>query len=187
MAIMSPTADGSASPPVVVPLASARTQRHRELAELFRREHRSLVRLAALLVDDVGAAEEIVQDAFVALDRSWGEVRERGRVDAYMRSIVLNGARARMRRRVVERKHQPAPARSAPGADEAVLRSAEAAEVLAAVRTLPHRQREVIVLRYWSDLPLTGIADELDISVGSVKTHLHRATAAVAARLEGTR
>lgn len=170
------------------PAATIDERRHR-LAELHRGEYRSLVRLAALLVDERGAAEEIVQEAFVRLDRSWDRVTDPDRLDAYLRSIVLNLARSGMRRRRVALRHaeRGSPTPAAAAADERAVLREDQAEVLAALRTLPTRQREVLVLRFWQDATETEIADALGISVGSVKTHLHRALGAMTTKLEATR
>ncbi len=154
------------------------------LVALYRAHHADLVRLATLLVDDQGSAEEVVQDAFVALARRGPH----GLDDpaAYLRTSVLNGARSALRRRRVRRRHLrsvDAPA-SSPGADQHLLRDEDARLVLAALHRLSGRQREVLVLRYWADLSEVEIAAALGISTGSVKTHAHRGTAALARILE---
>lgn len=154
------------------------------LVALYRAHHRDLVRLATLLVDDQGSAEEAVQDAYVALAR-----RGAAGVDdpgAYLRTAVLNNARSALRKRRVRRRHLRSVERdrSAPGADQAVLLDDDARRVLAALDQLSERQREVLVLRYWADLSEAEIAASLGISAGSVKTHAHRGTAALAQILE---
>lgn len=155
------------------------------LVELYRAHHRDLVRLATLLVDDQGSAEEAVQDAFVSVARRG----PRGLADpgAYLRTAVLNNARSMLRKRRVRRRHLRSvePPASAPGADHAVLLDEDARLVLAALDRLSQRQREVLVLRYWSDLSEVEIASTLGISTGAVKTHAHRGTAALARILEG--
>ena len=154
------------------------------LVALYRAHHRDLVRLATLLVDDQGSAEEAVQDAFVSVAR-----RGPAGIDdpaAYLRTAVLNNARSALRRRRVRRRHLRSvegPATS-PGADHAVLVDEDARLVLAALRRLSERQREVLVLRYWADLSEAEIAASLGISAGSVKTHAHRGTTALARILE---
>ena len=154
------------------------------LVALYRAHHRDLVRLATMLVDDQGTAEEAVQDAYVALAR-----RGPGGLDdpqAYLRTAVLNNARSTLRKRRVRRRHLRSVERdrSAPGADQAVLLDEDARAVLAALDQLSERQREVLVLRYWSELSEAEIAATLGISAGSVKTHAHRGTAALARILE---
>jgi RNA polymerase sigma-70 factor (sigma-E family) len=149
-----------------------------ELAALYREQARSLVRLAALLVDDVGTAEEIVQDAFVLVHRRWEHVAKPAQ---YLRKSVVNLARSRLRRRLVARRHLPLHEPAVPAADEL---AADQHEVIDALRALPRRQREVLVLRYWSELTEAEIAATLGISTGSVKTHAHRGIAALQQRLE---
>ena len=80
-----------------------------DLADLHREHYRSLVRLASILVDDVGTCEEIVQEAFVNVLRRRATV-EPDRFPAYLRSAVLNGARSSLRRRVVRQRHLQAVA-----------------------------------------------------------------------------
>jgi RNA polymerase sigma-70 factor (sigma-E family) len=152
------------------------------LGELHREHYRSLVRLAALLLGDIGRSEEIVQDAFVKLQLRWGGLRRLDRAPAYLRSAVLNGARSALRHQRVVDRHD-AQRRVAPGAD-ATLALAEHDRVVAALRELPPRQREALVLRYYLDLPEAEIADAMGVSAGSVKTHLHRGLAALESRLE---
>jgi RNA polymerase sigma-70 factor (sigma-E family) len=154
------------------------------LEVLYRQEYRSLVRLAALLVDDRGAAEEIVQDAFVAVHLRFRQVPSSSALP-YLRSAVLNGARSALRRRAVRRRpFRVVGEQAAPSAEAGALASVADRDLLAAVRSLPDRQRECLVLRYWLDLPEAAVAETLGISVGSVKTHVHRGTAALARSVE---
>jgi RNA polymerase sigma-70 factor (sigma-E family) len=154
------------------------------LARLFRDHYTGLVRLACVLVDDRESGEEIVQDAFVRLHINLDRVRDVDAVPAYLRSIVLNLARSRLRRRRVGRRHQMA--RGNPGTsleDLAALRE-DQREVISALRTLPPRQQQCLVLRYYAELTEGEIATALGISTGSVKTHTSRGRAALAERLE---
>ena len=158
------------------------------MVDLYRSDYRHLVRLAAMLVDDVGTAEELVQDAFVAVARRHGRsgMLDPSAASAYLRSAVLNRARSRLRKREVRRRHlrsvQEAP--SAPAADHDVLVSEEHRRILGALDRLPDRQRAVLVLRYYGELSVAETADALGISAGSVKTHAHRGLAALEALLE---
>lgn len=150
-----------------------------EVEAMYRAQRNDLVRLAGLLLDEPGACEEVVQDAFVALHLHRGSV-DPDRAPAYLRSAVLNAARSRLRRRrVADRLGRILPGPSPTPEDEAILGDRRAT-VLAAVRRLPRRQQEVVVLRYWMDLSEAEIAATLHISAGSVKTHASRALAAVA-------
>lgn len=158
-----------------------------DLATTYQEHYRSLVRLAALLLDDVGTCEEVVQDAFVRVWQRGPALREPDRLPSYLRSAVLNGARSQLRRRLVRRRHlSPVPA-SAPAAEAAALEATPDRAVLDALRSLPDRQREVLVLRYYLDLSEAEIATTLGISAGSVKTHAHRGLASLAGLLEDLR
>ncbi len=156
-----------------------------DLAAAYQEHYRSLVKLASLLVDDVGRCEEIVQDAFVKVWRRPPSLSGDDRLPAYLRSAVLNGARSHLRHRRVERRHLRAVA-SPSAAPEAPQRGDDD-RVLAALRSLPDRQREVLALRYYLDLSEAEIAATLGISPGSVKTHAHRGLATLAERLEDLR
>jgi RNA polymerase sigma-70 factor (sigma-E family) len=147
---------------------------------LFRTEQRNLLRLATLLLDDRSAAEEVVQDAFVKLQLGWRRLRDPDHAAAWLRSAVLNGARSQLRRRSVRRRRDEVDVRTAASAETAALHGDEQARMLAALRQLPTRQREALVLRYYADLSETEIATAMGVSSGSVKTHAHRGLAALA-------
>jgi RNA polymerase sigma factor (sigma-70 family) len=157
-----------------------------QLRTLYDQHYRSLVKLASFYLDDVWSCEEAVQDAFVALLAGRREV-QRGREGAYLRSAVLNNARSALRKRQVrERKAPLVDVAPTPVDAEAVGRVATA-EVLAAIRTLPHQQADVLVLRYFGDLSEAEIADTLGIARGTVKSHAHRGLARLAELLEAHR
>jgi RNA polymerase sigma-70 factor (sigma-E family) len=155
------------------------------LALLHRDHYTSLVRLATLVVGDVGLAEQVTQDAFVKLQLRWGGLRRLDRAPAYLRSAVLNAARSHLRHRKVSDRYDArrtvAPAIATPEA--AALGRAEHERVVAALRRLPERQREAVALRFYLDLPEVEIAAAMGVSAGSVKTHLHRALATLALHL----
>jgi RNA polymerase sigma factor (sigma-70 family) len=136
---------------------------------LFRLHYRRLLGLAGLLVDDRGTAEEVVQDAFERLYRSWGSLRSPEAAVAYLDRCVVNGARSRLRRRFTERSFQPPEAGAAPSAESVGVGHRQRDDLVAAVRQLPQRQREVIVLRFFLDLSEVQIAGWLGVSPGSVK------------------
>lgn len=160
--------------------AVAVTHDDHPLRALYEREYRSLVRLASLLLDDPGTCEEVVQDAFVRALVRWRTIGTPDNAAAYLRSAVLNGARSKLRRRVVARRHpDPVPGTSTGSDGPAVAHAA----VVAELRRLPRRQRECVVLRLYLDLPETEVAAALGISTGSVKTHLHRGLATLTERL----
>lgn len=146
---------------------------------LYRSHRLALLRLAVLLTDDPSLGEDLVQDAFVALQRRWASV-DRAAAAGYLRTTVLNSARSFHRHRLVAWRHlRVAEPEGTPSADVAVLLSEEHQRVVAAVRRLPRRQREVLVLRYWSGLSEAEIAAALGVSRGTVKTSASRALASV--------
>ena len=152
------------------------------LSALHREHYRSLVRLACVLLDELGSGEEVVQEAFVRVHRSWAQVDQ---PLTYLRATVLNLSRSRMRRRLVARRRVEPVVRPAMSAEEHVVLLSDQQEVLDAVRALPRRQRECLVLRYYLELSEAEIAATLGISNGSVKSHSHRGLKALATRLEG--
>jgi RNA polymerase sigma-70 factor (sigma-E family) len=155
------------------------------LVDLYRSHRLPLLRLAVLLVDDRTVAEDVVQDAFLGLQRRWHAV-DPAAAAGYLRTSVVNGARSQLRRRVVARRHlRVAEPDDAPPADLAVLLTEEHREVVEAMRTLPRRQREVLVLRYWSGLSEAEIAEALGVARGTVKSSAARALAALETRLGG--
>ena len=157
-----------------------------EALELLYAAHwRQLVRLAVLLVRDVGAAEEIVQDCFVAVHAKWNRLHDPDKALAYLRQSVVNRSRSHLRHLSVVRRHadrQP-PLEPAAAADHTAYDLARRATVLDALRRLPRRQREVLALRYYLDLSEAEIADLLGISRGAVKSHASRGAAALRADL----
>ena len=156
------------------------------LSVLFSRHYLPLVRLAACLTGERDSAEDVVQDAFVALQRHRSALRDPSAAEAYLRSAVVNGSRSQVRRLVRERvRRRPAAVPYASSEDRAVDND-EQARVFAAVQQLPARQREVVVCRYYLELSEAETARLLDISPGSVKKHAHRAVKAVQQRVEVT-
>jgi RNA polymerase sigma-70 factor (sigma-E family) len=149
-----------------------------DLHALYTAHWRYLVRLAVLLVDDVSSAEDVVQDAFVALHKRSGSLRDPDAALAYLRASVVNLSRSVLRRRQVVRKHlRVAEPEATAGADTDVLLRDEHRAALAAVKNLPRHQREVLILRYWSGLSEREIAAALGISAGSVKSAASRGLA----------
>ena len=164
------------------------------LTDLYAAHWASLVRLAWLLVHDQQVAEEAVQDAFVAMHARWPQLRDEGAALAYLRRSVVNASRSVLRHRVVADRHLAHEA-AAPtsawratdvSAEERAVARAEGDQLIAVLRELPRRQREVLVLRYYLDLSEAQIADALGVSPGSVKAHAHRGLAALRARMEAT-
>jgi RNA polymerase sigma-70 factor (sigma-E family) len=149
------------------------------VGELYALHYQALVRLAALLVRDVGTAEEIVQDSFVAVHASWLRLRDTDKASRYLRQCVVNKSRSVLRHRMVAERHMLRPPPEIPSAEEGAMALLERSAVVAALHGLPARQREALVLRYYADLPEAEIASVMGISQGAVKSHVFRAMAAL--------
>jgi RNA polymerase sigma-70 factor (sigma-E family) len=157
----------------------------RAVTELYHLHYRSLVRLAVLLVRDVATAEEVVQDSFVAMHGGWRRLRDSDKALSYLRQSVVNRARSVLRHRVVVDKNAPKPGPDMPSAEHGAIAELERSAVISALRTLPPRQREALVLRYYGDLSEAQIASAMGISRGAVKSHTARAMSALRGVLEG--
>ena len=177
------TLAASALLPDVRPAASS-WDADRVVTEIYHGEYKSLVRLAVLLVHDVPTAEEVVQDAFEAMHTAWRRLREKEKALSYLRQAVVNRSRSVLRHRTVVDRNAPKPAPDEPSAEHGALALIERSAVIAALRTLPDRQREAVVLRYYADLSEADIAATMGISRGAVKSHTARAMAALKSILE---
>ncbi len=156
----------------------------RVVTEIYHGEYKSLVRLAVLLVHDAPTAEEVVQDAFEAMHHAWRRLRDSDKALSYLRQAVVNRSRSVLRHRTVIDRNAPKPAPDEPSAEQGALALIERSAVVAALRTLPDRQREAIVLRYYADLSEADIAATMGISEGAVRSHTARAMATLTALLE---
>ena len=155
----------------------------RAVTELYSLHYRALVRLAALLVRDTPTAEEVVQDSFVAMHGGWQRLRDAEKALAYLRQAVVNRSRSVLRHRtVVDKNLQKAPP-DMPSAEHGALVLLERSAVVAALRDLPDRQREALVLRYYADLSEAEIATAMGISRGAVKSHTARGMTALRSTL----
>jgi RNA polymerase sigma-70 factor (sigma-E family) len=151
---------------------------------IYSEHYRSLVRLAAFLVRDVGTAEEVVQDSFVAMHGGWRRLRDSEKALSYLRQSVVNRSRSVLRHRMVVDRNAPKPAPDMPSAEHGAIALLERSAVVSALRSLPARQREALVLRYYGDLSEAQIASAMGISRGAVKSHTARAMAALRVVLE---
>jgi RNA polymerase sigma-70 factor (sigma-E family) len=166
------------------PEARAGQDADRALTALYSMHYRSLVRLAAVLVGDVAIAEEIVQDSFVALHAAaWRRLANGDRALSYLRQSVVNRCRAVLGRHLVVDKLAQKIASDLPEAAREHLTLPERSALVLALRTLPSRQREVLVLRYYADLSEAQIASTMGISKSAVKTHIARAISSLQAEL----
>jgi RNA polymerase sigma-70 factor (sigma-E family) len=154
---------------------------------LMYQEHgQGLVRMVRLFVDDRNAAEDLVQEAFIRLARSAHRIEDSQKAAAYLRSIVMNLARDHNRRGFVSLRHRlPLDDRVA-STEDIVIMSDEHQQVVDALRSLPGRQRDCLILRYYDELGVDEIAEALGISRNSVKTHLTRGMRALGMELHET-
>ena len=175
--------DAAAAAPRVAASAEGAIDVDALVVNLFRQEASSLVRLARLFVDDRNAAEDLVQEAFIRLARSAHRLRDPEKAPAYLRSIVLNLARDDNRRGLVSLRHH-LPSDDQASVDDQITLREDQQRVIDALRELPHRQRDCIVLRYYDELGIDDIATTLGISRNSVKTHLSRGLDSLERKLE---
>jgi RNA polymerase sigma-70 factor (sigma-E family) len=147
--------------------------RERAFREFFDAEFRPLRRLAYLLTGNWAEAEDLAQEAMVRTYRAWTRIKDRDRPAAYARTVLVNRHRSLLRRAMVEAKHKVA---REPDAQPEVEAPKDDAVVLwGALQTLPAREREVLVLRFYEDMPQAEIAAVLRVPVGTVKSITHRA------------
>jgi RNA polymerase sigma factor (sigma-70 family) len=168
--------------------ASMEPSRDELLDVLFRRHYAALLRLGVVMLGSREAAEDAVQDAFVALHRHWSSLRDPEAAEVYLRSAVLNRCRSWVRRQVTQRaprplmlvrEHERSPEDATVGRDEV-------GSLVGVMRTLARRQREVLACRYVLELSVAETAQLLQISEGSVKAHTHRGLQALQQRIEVT-
>ncbi len=169
-------------PPTEALTAAPDARQH--VTALYQAHALALVKLAVLMTGDQSTAEDVVQDAFLGLYRRWQALRDADRAAGYLRSSVLNGCRSvhrvRFRREAVT---LDAPGAADSAEAEAMLGEAHR-EVLAALRRLPSRQREAVVLRYYLDMTEEQAAQAMGVSRGTVKSATSRGVAALARRLK---
>ncbi|WP_165988648.1 SigE family RNA polymerase sigma factor [Streptomyces sp. YIM 98790] len=137
-----------------------------------------LVRTAYLLTGDAHLAEDVAQTALTKAYRSWSRVQRSDNPDAYVRRILVTSHKDRFRkRRVAERLTDALP--DTADRRDPLSASDQRQELMAALARLPVRQRAVVVLRYWEDIPEAEVARTLGCSVGTVKSQASRALAAL--------
>ncbi|MFD7691603.1 SigE family RNA polymerase sigma factor [Streptomyces sp. NPDC059781] len=147
-----------------------------EFQEFVRARWSRLVRTAYLLTGDVHHAEDLTQTALAKAYRSWRRVSRSDRPEAYVRRMLVSCNSDRFRKRRVTEALTAAPPETA-GRDEAVSWADERSALLTALAALPPKQRAVIVMRYWEDLPEAEVAEMLGCSPGTVKSQASKALA----------
>ncbi|MCO8127668.1 sigma-70 family RNA polymerase sigma factor [Acidimicrobiia bacterium EGI L10123] len=144
--------------------------------DLYRREHRPLLRLAWTLTGRRDLAEELVQDAMLVVHRDWDRVRRYESPGGFVRRVLLNAATSAARRRAAEGRAVARVPTDGVHRDELPPDDA----FWSALRSLPERQAHAVALHYLEDLPVSEIARVLEIAEGTVKVHLHRGRLALA-------
>ena len=148
------------------------------VAALYRLHYRFLVGLAALLVLDFASAETVVQDSFVAMHSAWRRLEDGDRALSYLHQAVVSRSRSVRRRR-------PVMGTSLPGIGSGATTELERSALVSALWSLAPRQREVLVLRYYADLPEAQVASVMGISQGAVSSQAARAMSLLHAELAG--
>ncbi|MFE0764596.1 SigE family RNA polymerase sigma factor [Streptomyces smyrnaeus] len=189
--------------PVIAPWPAARPSRPRtqhgdadeamahgttvdHLTETYRAHYKSLLGLAALLLDDTASCEDVVQEAFIRVHSARKRVRDPEKTLAYLRQTVVNLSRSALRRRILGLKLLSKPMPDMASAEEGAYEQLERDQLIQAMRGLQRRQREVLVLRYFADMTEAQVAEVLGLSLGSVKAYGSRGIAALRTAMETT-
>ncbi|MGZ4595719.1 MAG: RNA polymerase sigma factor [Actinomycetes bacterium] len=154
------------------------------VSALFAEHATSMLRVATVLLGDRSAvAEDVVQDAYLALYAAWPRIRDRQAAVGYLHRSVVNGVRSKQRRHLVAARYRPDAPRAVASAEETLLAASPGGPVVAAVRALPPREREVVLLRHYLDLSERETAEVLGLRPGSVKAYASRGLAHLRATL----
>ena len=154
---------------------------------MYGTQYRPLVRMSAMLLGDTGAAEEVVQESFIAVHAAWRRLRDIDKAVPYLRRSVLNRSRSILRHRMVTDRHVPVREPDMPSAEQGAIAQFERSAVIEALRSLPARHREALVLKFYLELSEEEIAAAMKISTGAVKSHTSRGKAALRTALEPER
>ncbi|WP_237720001.1 SigE family RNA polymerase sigma factor [Streptomyces xiaopingdaonensis] len=154
------------------------------LTETYRTHYKSLLGLAALLLDDTASCEDVVQEAFIRVHSARKRVRDPEKTLAYLRQTVVNLSRSALRRRIIGLKLLSKPMPDMASAEEGAYERLERDDLINAMRGLQRRQREVLVLRYFADMTEAQVAEVLGLSLGSVKAYGSRGIAALRVAME---
>lgn len=169
------------------PRGDASADQTREVVDaLFRRHYLALLRLAVVMTGSREPAEDAVQDAFAALYRNWSSLRDGRDAETYLRSAVLNRCRSWVRRQVTQKAARPLMLvrEQHEGPEDTIVSRDEVGSLVAVMRTLARRQREVLACRFVLEMSIAETAELLNLSEGSVKTHAHRGLKALQQRIE---
>jgi RNA polymerase sigma factor (sigma-70 family) len=167
---------GAGAPSAAVPTAA--------FEDLFRSQFAVILRLAHLLgADD---PEDVAQEAFVRLHARWAGLRDPLSAGGYLRTTVVNLVRTQRRRAAMAvRRVPPAQPGTVASVEFEVIGQAGSTTLMAALARIAPRHREALVFRFWLDLSERQIADAMEVSVGSVKSHVSRGLSALRTELAG--
>jgi RNA polymerase sigma-70 factor (sigma-E family) len=154
-----------------------------DVTALYRAHALKLMQLAYIMLGDRPTAEDVVQEAFCGLYRRWSHLSDTGHALQYLRTSVLNGCRSLQRRRPGPRA-RAGTAQQVVSAEAAVITGEDRREMMRALRRLPARQREALVLRYYLDLSHEEVAAAMGIGPSSVRSAIHRALGSLGRMLQ---
>lgn len=166
---------------------TAAADREAAVTRLYREHWAGLVRLSLLMLGDRPSAEDAVQESFAAVYRRWDKIKDSTKIEAYLRSAVLNTSRSVLRRRKLALLHRQQPEPAVWSAESQAMLGEDRREVLAALATLPTRRREVLVMRFYLHLSDAQIADTLGISEITVRSTASRALKSLGDKLKEVR
>lgn len=161
------------------PAADEQADDQVDVAAIFAAHHVGLVRLALMVVGDRPTAEDVVQEAFERTHAGRHRLRDPAKALTYVRSAVLNGCRSALRRRALAFRRATPYEPPIWSAESAALIGEERRAVLAALRRLPRRRREALILRYFLDLSDQEIADVMGVNASTVRSTITRGLAAL--------
>lgn len=149
-----------------------------EFADFYAAAFPKVQRAALAFCGDDDVAHEATQEAFARAFARWRRVRRAESPEGWVTTTALNLTKRHFRDR--SRAAETTPSPSSPDA------TGERLDMLAALRSLPERQRQAIVLHYIVDLPVHSVAEAMDVSDGAVKAHLYKGRAALRSPLGAT-
>lgn len=160
-----------------------------EFERLYQREFQAVYRAVYLLAGDRAAAEDSTQEAFARCLERWNRLGDKPWVAGWVTTTALNHVRRSLRRRFALVRPDPPASTPSPSDPSAARRESAVApgpeaqdtslDLWRAVRQLPPRQQQAVVLHYAMDLPLVEVAEAMGVSQGAVKAHLARAREAL--------
>ena len=147
-----------------------------DFESFYQSEYQQVVRAVGLATGRADVAEDAAQDAFERAYARWSRLEKHDWAGGWVMTTALNQARRRLSR--------TAPEEIEPGSSGTVGEGADRVDVLAALRSLPFRQRQATILYYWGDLPVAAVAELMGLTEGAVRAHLAHARRALRPDLE---